>query len=418
MTIIKSDYHKVAYVISASLISGGCVWLTYTLLSVTLSIVDFAAFSLTNEFILLSVAVMEGAFISAYIFYSKNEDVIIQNIFFNYLFKLRFFYVSLCIFFVCLFLYFFYEDKSNFFYFLICIPAVYILSAISMISAYFQQKDDFRYLAFIRLLPNVIRLLFIAVITFIFFGENLSLWIIFLIIIISSFTSYFLIKKTMVVNVRNNFSDSVEKNSVNNFLFKMIFLGLISVLITKVDILMLAKLSTSLEVAIYSIAYSYAKLFTVVSLAINSVMVNKAAGIETIYEYKKYFKLSFSLSISLSFLLLLVSTVVPYIMHFTLDEHYYSSENVYAIMVYSLVVEIFFIPLVVILTKKKAFKFLLYLNFLLLILNVILDYYFIPIYGAYGASLTTLVIRCVGSSFIIIYLAIRLKNEKNYGSIQ
>lgn len=159
------------------------------------------------------------------------------------------------------------------------------------------------------------------------------------------------------------------------------------------DILMIGKLMSFNEVAIYSLSV---KLVNMVQMPINAIR-------ESIYPYfiekfnkskldcyNFYLKITSMLTWFVILCLILSVFILPLVFKF-INEDYKSSLSVYfllslsSIFVYNAVLRSSYITII-----SKG-KILMFSQFFSVIINILLNYYFIRIYGIYGAAFATVI---------------------------
>ena len=209
---------------------------------------------------------------------------------------------------------------------------------------------------------------------------------------------YIFRKKIDLNQMENFFKNHAEviKNFIHSTFWLITYFIMLS-LFQRMDIFMLSHLSTELELAIYGVAFRYYSAVLLLLNSIHAVLLPKFSKIEMM-EINKQKK----------FMLKWVSTlgwvIIPLIVFdfwgkslFTLlnGTQYEKSFQVFVIFSIGIWLSLTFSPTVSILMSRKEFKFLFELSVISVILNFIGNYYFIPIWGAKGASFVTILTHAV-----------------------
>ena len=181
-----------------------------------------------------------------------------------------------------------------------------------------------------------------------------------------------------------------------------VFLSGIAVVLTlRLDVWMLKKMSNNLEVGYYSVAMQLAMVFPLLTMSIQSTLLPKVGEYlkkNTIREY--IFKiLSFSKYVFVVFVILL--WLSPDIIEMIFSNRFKDSVYSFRILLSAVIIGIFLNPISLVFYCMDKAHYLTVLNWLQLLFNIILNLFLIPLYGAPGASLSTLIVRIVGIVFIL-----------------
>lgn len=381
---------------------GFIAWLNLNLFEKLLNTEDFAKFVVVGEMIVLISTLFESAYTNIYVLHNKGEirEHLIQRLFFSLLLYFLF----------LVFVNFIYDYTYS--YFLILALGFFILQVFSSTFMLdLQKKEMFVLYSLTKNTSHLIKLVCIGCILYI---DDLNNDAVFLILSILSIPVilYYVLNRELFTFVK---SENFIKNNIPD-ISKFTILSISSILLTKVDLFMLAALSTSQQVAIFVICFSYIKLFSILISSLNTYLLKYAAELSTRYLFRLFVRKSIFISSIFVMFLVIFLWLFPFVAEFV---GYQFSAHVYVgvleVLVFASVLEIIFIPLIIICTKFNKLNELMFFNVVCLICNVIANFVLIPQHGAVGAAISTLVVRVFGAaavSFIVIKQYSQL-NEKN-----
>lgn len=176
----------------------------------------------------------------------------------------------------------------------------------------------------------------------------------------------------------------------HGFLFTILMAA--NVIYNKIDIIMLEKMIGSTEVGYYSGATKFIYPFMFISGAFMTAIFPKLAKHS---EEKDKFKSIQTLALYyLGGIGILLSTSLylgsDLIFQLFFADKYDASIPVFKILVWYLAIVFIYGPISNSLVAKNRVKFLVYLNLFMLIFNVVLNFFLIPLYGAKGAAIATI----------------------------
>lgn len=187
-------------------------------------------------------------------------------------------------------------------------------------------------------------------------------------------------------------------------------LGILGLLYFRVDLLFLTYLSGNFEAGIYGAAYRFLEAVVFIPSSLATALFPTFAKLHQTDKYqirKLYFK-SLKILFPLSIMLVLVYIFLLPLVIITLLPNYLSS--IKAIRILSLAIPFMFchFPAVqVLLSTDKYLKITLYLAFLMLSFNIILNLIFIPQYGFVAASWVTVASEALS---FLIFFSLLMKN--------
>lgn len=175
------------------------------------------------------------------------------------------------------------------------------------------------------------------------------------------------------------------------FLFTVLMAA--NVIYSKIDIIMLEKMMGSVEVGFYSGATKFIYPFMFISGAFMTAIFPKLAKHS---EEKDKFRNIQNLALYyLGGIGILLSTSLylgaDIIFQLFFGDKYDNSIPTFKVLVWFLAIVFIYGPISNSLVAKNKVKFLVYLNLLMIIFNIVLNFFLIPDYGARGAAITTIV---------------------------
>lgn len=197
----------------------------------------------------------------------------------------------------------------------------------------------------------------------------------------------------------------------HGFLFTILMAA--NVIYSKIDVIMLEKMIGSVEVGYYSGATKFIYPFMFISGAFMTAIFPKLAKhseendkFRDIQNLALYYLGGIGILLSTSLFL-----AADYIFQLFFGDKYDDSIPTFKILVWFLAIVFIYGPISNSLVAKNRVKFLVYLNLLMIILNVVLNFFLIPDFGARGAAMTTIVCELL----ILVSTALYWKNIRGKG---
>jgi len=177
----------------------------------------------------------------------------------------------------------------------------------------------------------------------------------------------------------------------HGFLFTILMAA--NVIYNKIDIIMLEKMVGSTEVGYYSGATKFIYPFMFISGAFMTAIFPKLAKHS---EEKDKFKIIQNLALYyLGGIGVLLSTLLflgaDMIFQLFFGDKYDDSIPVFKVLVWYLAIVFIYGTISNSLVAKNKVVFLVYLNLFMIVLNVLLNFFLIPVYGAKGAAIATII---------------------------
>jgi O-antigen/teichoic acid export membrane protein len=200
----------------------------------------------------------------------------------------------------------------------------------------------------------------------------------------------------------------VEKIFASDYARELLSLGfwaflsaLAIMLILRIDIFMLQKLSTSHAVGLYAAAFQVAMVFPLITSALFTTVFPKAQEYIEKHSLDSYITKTLSLAKYTLPLLLLVELFAYFLFPLVYGENYSAGTITLMILLISFALEIFINPLISLFYLYKKAHLYFGIILLQLVLNFIGNWYLIPLYNENGAAIATTVARSVGLVLIV-----------------
>lgn len=421
--LIKAPTIKNIFIILSSKILASFFSFIYIYILIRkISVSEFGNYNLTVEMIALVTSLTDvgltTGFVRFYSFYIINDQIKAKYLL-KYILKIKFTSSLIFIFFINIFslkisiFLFSNENYQN----LIKISSILILfhTMEGFLLSILQSKEKF--LKFSVIVLGVALLKIVTLLSLEKLGEINILNLLLNLLLISFCSclslSYFLKDELKIKYFISNEKKQEVKKQLINF-SKWVLLSSISVSIfMRLDVIMLKKLSTEIELGFYSGAQKMATILPIITASLTTVLMPKVSKIKEKSEFKGYIKKSFILSavicIPLIIIYLSANTFIPIF----LGQKYENSIKIFKFLLLSYIFGIFVNPISLILYNLNKTKELSIMNLIQVFINYIGNRLFIPKYGALGAVASTFLVGLFGSVYILtVYFYEKNKIEK------
>ena len=252
---------------------------------------------------------------------------------------------------------------------------------------------------FVVLICNIIKLLYF-VFLYLFAERNIVLGVSTLVIAPIVESIYFTFKLKFKFSFKNlDFKNTFQLISYG-------FLPMLAVLLTtlnyRIDVIMLRQSSNVLlaEVGIYSIGITLAEKVLLISDAVKEILLSKLAKGKGENEVAKVMRICFVISIAIALCITIISKMFISILY---GDEYIGAEVVTNISVWGTIFMVFFkmISQYNVVNHKQKYNVIFLV--MAIILNIILNSIFIPIFGINGAALATTIGYLFSSLMFIVY---------------
>ncbi len=397
-------------VLLGNAVSQGIGFTTLVIISRELGAHEYGIFSLLLAIFTFFIQLSDFGISTSYVKYTSTRLSIQKEILTTIIFSkivLSLFLMTI-LFFTAKEISIFFFDTENFKDSILVIAFAIVLHSIfAVILGHYQAIQNFKIYSTLKIFHNFIKLCSVVFITMLFTeDEYLMGYIIVYSFAVSVLTLPFLFKN------RKNFKRIDFRHFIEIYrLGFWIFLSSLAVMvIMRLDIMMLQKMSTSEQVGYYSVAMNVAMILPLITTSLVNTLLPKVDKyiiennirefINKILEKVKYVVL----------LLFVLEALSLFIIDFLFGTQYRESISVLQILLLAFTFGIVVNPMsLAMLTIEKAYL-LTILNWIQLPLNYIGNLFLIPLFQAEGAAISTVVLRIVGGSFIIYYL-LRIYND-------
>lgn len=186
-----------------------------------------------------------------------------------------------------------------------------------------------------------------------------------------------------------------------------------TIILGQADRLMIKKIIGASEAGIYSFTYNISLIINIITTSINNAMVPYIYEKMKNKDYKKLNKISIFLLFIIGIMCLAFSTIAPELIKIFATPEYYDAISLvpiislssYFIFLYTFFgnIELYF----------EKTKFISAASFTIAIVNIILNYIFIPIFGYFAAGYTTLFCYVLFSFVHYIFMQVVCKRKLN-----
>lgn len=296
----------------------------------------------------------------------------------------------------------FYKNTKLYIPFLISFLGVIVLTLHSYIAMKMQAEEQFVRRSIFLTLTAILR--FVSVLIVVLWAPNeMNLKFAVLIYILSPLVLTILysrhIIEVMKLNIEKQWYFKTAKQLFNYS--KWMFLSMLAVLlIMRLDQFMLLKLSDPEETSIYVVATQVAMVLPLFADSLSTVLLPKITkNTMSLNEYRnQLFKRLGPFCLLILFILELLSPLLPILF----GKEYQDSVPVLRILILAFVIGIILNPLSLIFHQKSQIYFLTVLNYIQLILMFGFNYFLIPLMGAIGAAISSLLVRVVSLIYVLI----------------
>lgn len=260
---------------------------------------------------------------------------------------------------------------------------------LGFISAYLQASQRFFQNSLIQVIKGLSRLILVVVLAwlgvrnlYVFLGIYIIIpWILF------AFSHHYLPKRFTSVVIDDEVKKSLHKQ-LARFSFWLTIWSLSAIVASRVDQVMLSYLLGLSDVALYAVAFQFVYLYSLASQAISSVLLPKINQLQSKEEIALFVKKVFRWLIPVIILGLIVVYPSQYVIEWLFGQKYVAAMPLYLVLSVSMLLSLIAIPFSLVITVYNKTQLVAFSGFLQLIINVVLNFLFIPKFGNLGAALT------------------------------
>ncbi|MEA3523607.1 MAG: flippase [Campylobacterota bacterium] len=282
--------------------------------------------------------------------------------------------------------------------------AILFHSFFGVIVSHFQAVQNFKVFAYLNIAHNFFKLLSVIIVAFAFSQEkHLEYFIL----------TYAFVVVTLIlaISLKNYRLLKYIKQFDFNFFIQIyklgfwVFLSSLAVMfIMRLDIMMLQKMSSSLEVGYYSVAMNLAMIFPLITASLVTTLLPKMEEFLQKNTIEEYIRKVLSKIKYVIMLLLILEVFSPFIVSLLFGKEYEESISVFQILLVAFTFGIIINPISVVMYSINKAYLLSIMNWIQLPLNYFGNLLLISVWQADGAAISTTILRILGGLYILIYL--------------
>jgi len=290
--------------------------------------------------------------------------------------------------------------------------AILFQSFFGVIIGHFQAIQNFKVFAYLNIIHNLLKLLSVIIISFSFLQEKHLEYF----ILSYAFVVIFLIFSIIIKNYK--LFSYIKQFDFNYFIqiYKLgfwVFLSSLAVMvIMRLDIMMLQKMSNSLEVGYYSVAMNLAMIFPLITTSLVTTLLPKMDEFLKNHTVKEYVKRVLSNTKYVIGILIILELISPFVIKILFGEQYIESISVFQILLVAFTFGVIINPISLVMYSINKAYLLTAMNWVQLPLNYFGNLLLIPIWQADGAALSTIFLKMAGGVFVLLY-ALNMEKGKN-----
>lgn len=205
-----------------------------------------------------------------------------------------------------------------------------------------------------------------------------------------------------------------DENAALSKLFhfsKWIFVSVFCIAIfTRLDVLMLSYFKVMKEVGYYSAGYSLGFGFSILLSSLITVLLPIISKLTEKQQIINYLKKTLKITLLISIIFFPIFFLAKPLILTIYGVPYLDSVAIFQILFLRFLLVLTFNPITIVVYSVNKPKIGAYGNLLQLTFNFIGNYLVIPMYGAYGAAMVSLITDVIGECFILYHLYIHFKN--------
>lgn len=299
---------------------------------------------------------------------------------------------------------FFFESKE--YKRLIEIIAIAILfhAFFAVIVSHFQAVQNFKIFAYLNIAHNFLKLLSVVIVAFAFSQEkHLEYFILTYAFVVVTLILAISLKNYRLLRFIKQF-DFDYFIQIYKLGFWVFLSSLAVMVIMRLDIMMLQKMSSSLEVGYYSVAMNLAMIFPLITASLVTTLLPKMDDFLKTHTVKEYVQRVLSKTKYVLAILIVMELLSPFVIKLLFGEQYIESISVFQILLVAFTFGVIINPISLVMYSINKAYLLTIMNWIQLPLNYFGNLILIPIWQADGAAMMFSSINLLGFLFIIIYL--------------
>jgi len=184
-----------------------------------------------------------------------------------------------------------------------------------------------------------------------------------------------------------------------------IFLSSIAVIVQmRIDVLMLQKLSGPIQTGLYSAASNVAMIFPLVTMSITATLMPKMDSFLRDHTVRQFIAKTGKLTKYVLVCCVVLEIASPLVIHILFGEAYRGAVSVFGILLVSYMFGIVINPISLIYYQVNRAHILTMVNWGQLLIGYLCNLLLIPLYGADGAAVSSVILHIFSSAIIVGYL--------------
>lgn len=394
-------------VLSGNIVAQGIGFLTIVLISRDLGVEQYGIFSLLVAIFTISVQVSDFGVSTSYVKYISAHLPKAREIFITVILSK----VALS-FLVIVILYISSSLISEFFFAtvqytkIIELIAVAILfhSFFGVIVSHFQAVQNFKIFSYLKVAHNILKLLGISIVSLCFSQEKHLEYFILVYVFVVTFLIFVVGLKNykLFVSIKQfHFGHFIEIYKLGSWVFLS---SLAVMVIMRLDIMMLQKMSSAVEVGYYSVAMNLAMIFPLITASLVTTLLPKMEEFLQRNSIEEYVLKILSKAKYVIVILLFFEILSPFIVSFLFGDDYEDSISVFQILLVAFTFGVIINPISLVMYSINKAYLLTIMNWVQLPLNYFGNLLLISVWQADGAAISTTILRILGGLYILIYL--------------
>lgn len=394
-------------VLSGNILAQGIAFLTLVLISRDLGPSDYGVFSLLVAIFTFSVHISDFGVSIGYVkFVSENrnleKEIFLTIVISKFLFAMPI-VIGLILSSDFISIFFF---STNQYAKLIDFISVGVIfhSFFNLVVARFQAIQKFRSYVLLQILHNILKLGSVLLVALLYaevkhleyfllcYAFSVSIIVIILVVGGGNFIKY-------IKNIRVSYFTHIYKCS-----FWVFLSSIATLIIMRLDILMLQKLSNSEYAGYYSVALNLAMVLPLITASLVATLLPKMDDFLKDRSPREYASKVLSKAKYVLLLLVLIEVSSPIIIRLLFGDDYIESIRVFQILLIAFTFGVIINPISLVMYSLNKAHLLAVVNWVQLPLNYLGNVMLIPIWHASGAATSTVILNLVGGIYIYLYV--------------
>jgi O-antigen/teichoic acid export membrane protein len=260
---------------------------------------------------------------------------------------------------------------------------------LGFLATYLQAKQRFFYQASLQSLKGFLRLLIVVVLAWL--GVK-SLFVYLSVYVCIPWLLFLLNFKVLPENFRKTEVDIEVKKKLHaqlaQFSFWLTVSSFMSILVSRVDQVMVSRLLGLEEVAVFTVAWQLIQFFPVIYSSISSVLMPKISSLTDKESLKVFVKRSFKWVAVVVVGLGMLVYPSQYLIHFLFGVKYDASMPIYVILAYGYLLGVLVVPFSLVINVFNKTHWVTVSGVMQMVVTLVGNIIFIPLYGIMGAAYT------------------------------